>query len=283
MAVRIGTGHSATVPESAGSSDEAVPTPFASGCEFDAASLQTAERRLRGHLARTPIVGGLMLPVAWGLGELRVALERLQPTGTLRYRGALHVALRQFGARKGMVFADNAGGPDAVDRADDELLAHCAVAYGQRVPMLAIRIGAPPPRVVRLLGIHGCELEVVAGPADRDAAVERACRQRGFAAVTTADEDYRLGVATLALDLESELPTAVESVGLADPRLAAAVDAGFRAIGSRRRAHAVSPSRVTDAECEAWRDALPLALRSTDLRLLHAAPRNQPACVVLGG
>lgn len=90
--------------------------------------LGAAADRLRGHLVRTPLVGGVQLPGVARDG-LVLKLELLQPGASAWFRGYLHWSLRQMGRSKGLRFDPGVPGEAAARE----------VARLQRLPIAGLR------------------------------------------------------------------------------------------------------------------------------------------------
>lgn len=240
--------------------------------EFRRDEIERAALRLAGNLVRTPVVGALELPGQTVPQNLRVKVETLQPSGSVWYRGALHVALRALGTWKGVVTQ----GRPALQ------LAQAHVARGHRVPVVAIvQEGLPDLVKGRLLALGA---EVVSCPPGRESeTAARIANERGFTvAPADADREFQVGLATLGLELASELPLDTELVIVAPAELAAPVAAGLRAGGAAAEVGVATGEAASLAQ--AARDGMRLVLGAASLSALAMGLQVKAAacvCVVL--
>ena len=236
----------------------AMPTP-----------VHAAARRLEGHLVATPVIGDLCLPGFQVSAAVRVKAECLQTAGSVWYRGYLHYLLHSLGSYKGLIVH---GEPRVI-------LAQALAGVVHRLPMVAVTAGLPADIGLIVAGT-GCEVvvaedaEVVAG--------ERA-RDTGFQlAAGIEDPAVRSGVATLGLELATELPADVSRVVITDGACAEAVSAGFDAAERECDVVVVPAGEIP----RGWRDAVVRGLRLVPdepsvAALHHVAMQDRPTCIVL--
>lgn len=239
---------------------------------MDRADLERAAQRLAGNLVRTPVIGGVTLP---GLGtavHVRVKADLLQPSGSSWYRGALHAAQRAFGIWKGLV----------THGAVREQLAWLEVARQQRLPVVAVVAPEEAGSLQRLAPVGVCECVVVPG-AEVLGAVHGLASGRGFRIAPRAgDPDFDLGLGTLALEIEREVPPETVTLCVGDPELAKVLDRGLRALDSTIAVGVAAPSppRLAEQAREGLRlDLGPASLAALAMGL-SAAP-DAAVCAVL--
>lgn len=180
-------------------------------------TLTVAADRLRGHLVSCPVIGDLCLPGFAVPADLRLKAELLQPGGSLWYRGTQHWLLRQLGRWKGL----------ACVGAGAEVLAWARAARDQRTPLVALVPAGPSvlPRETRAtLAALGCDVEEIAADG-----IEAALSGRYAGYVRTPrpdDDEFAVGIATVALELADELPSETERLVVAPAELAGAVARG---------------------------------------------------------
>ncbi|MBK8977524.1 MAG: pyridoxal-phosphate dependent enzyme [Planctomycetes bacterium] len=191
--------------------------------QIDRPTLEAAARRLAGQVLVTPLVGQPLLPGRLAPAGLRLKLECLQVAGGLWFRGAMHALARRLGALPGL----------AVGGAWRSALGTAAAAAFQRIPTRVALRAADLPADARALfaALPGVGLE----PCDDDAAVAAAharARAQGCArAPGPGDPDFDVGIATLALELDAQMPSDVARVVIGSAELAPALERGLAACG----------------------------------------------------
>ncbi len=220
-----------------------------------------AHARLRGHLVATPVIGGLDLPGLSVPADLRIKVETLQPSGSLWFRGAVHWAMRQLGRHKGI----------AIDGPSRAMLAWACAAREARIACASR--SAPPAEIAVALAHYGC----LEAPAARDL---------GFVPTPDPDaRDFRVGIASIVVELLEELPRDTKRVVVAPAALAYAVADGVTALGVAWR---VVPGAADDARASEVRAALLVHQRvACDVEgaatLAGCLASGEPGtCVVLG-
>jgi len=184
----------------------------------DPDQVQAAARRLRGHLVATPLIGAANLPGLRSGADLRLKPETLQPGGSLWYRGAMHHLQRQLGRCKGLAVV----GPPR------QALAALLAAAQHRLPVHCFWDAPPPAGWRARLAGAGCVQEVAEDPRE---AARAFCARTGYHCMPGPEgPEVAAGLATVGLELASELPAACEIV-FVSPDLGPAVSAGLAAGG----------------------------------------------------
>ncbi len=209
--------------------------------ELRAEDIQSAAERLRGQTVHTPLIGDVMLSVPISHDDdpeyqiypgPRIKAECLQTGGSVDHRGAVHFLLRQLGALKGLVIT---GEPH-------RLLACARAGQDHRLPMIAACWHPVPNHRRKLIEACNCEVH---DEVEEYGAAELA-RQKGYRVMPSVeDSDFALGVATLGLELGSELPSDLRKVYVAPEELGAPIGAGLRAAGH--------PAVIVAVDNEPWR------------------------------
>lgn len=243
---------------------------------FSAAQLESASRRLCGQIVRTPLIGGLHLPGFVVPPELRIKPEVLQPSGSIHARGAMHYLMRRLGQPKGIVVA---GAPRLA----------LAVAWAgavHRMPAIVCLAAPVTAGIARLLDDLGCEAIVAGDPERAEATARQVAESRGFHRLSGSDDpDYALGIASIAVELASDLPEDCADLFVAPADLRAVIEQGLLAMGRRLRCHATAP---VDDEDQALAAALAtgqrLCVDAASAAALHCAVRHAggSSVVVLG-
>ncbi|HUH11547.1 MAG TPA: pyridoxal-phosphate dependent enzyme [Longimicrobiales bacterium] len=195
---------------------------------MSAAAVRAAARRLRPHLAETPLEASPFLSEATGV-PVRLKLECFQPTRSFKVRGAFN-ALLALGpsVREARVVGASAGNHGLG-------LALAAEALGARA-ILYVPAGAPETKVRRIREL-GAEVRLVEGSYD-DAearAMERAMAGEGLLVHPFDDDEVVAGQGTAGLEITarwSEVEEVVVPVG--GGGLLAGVGVALGAPGERR-------------------------------------------------
>ena len=184
-------------------------TPSVAAAPFTHEDLITARRRLAGDLVATPLIGGLEL----GGGDVRFKPERMQPTGSAFYRGALHWCSRQLGTRRGVVL-NGAGLPVAA------LAAVLHSARSHRIP-LEIQTTAEAAEALDPRALDTRDRDHGRWQVSRDprTAVDARLADGWTAFPEWTDPAVALGLATLGAELAEQVPADCGAVVVTDPLL----------------------------------------------------------------
>ncbi|MEM7205261.1 MAG: hypothetical protein AAF628_33710 [Planctomycetota bacterium] len=243
-------------------------------------NIQSAARRLAGHLVATPVIGALRLPGFPAPIGLRLKADLLQPSGSTWFRGAMHALLRQMGAVRGVV---SLGTPR-------QMLGVAAAAELHRLPLFAAPVvegGVLDAAWAGAFAAYGCIVAPQPSWEAARAAVEARRATAGDHVLRLADdEDVRTGLATVGLELARELPSETEVVLVAPAELAEPLSLGLAAGGAPIPVQGLAAaSAVPAAFGAAVRAGLRLDVGPAALAALHAALQRGPSaervCVVL--
>ncbi len=197
-------------------------------------NLPAAQRRIRPHILRTPLVGS---PVLSELIDAPVwmKLENLQVTGSFKVRGAANRLLQLTDAesRAGVITCSSGNHGRAV--------AHMAAALD--IPATIVVPSWVDP--VKLTAIRSCGAELFEGGSSYDEAESKAlelARARGQIFIPPFDDEHvAVGQGTVAMEILEERPTIRNLVvPLSGGGLAGGVGLALKAMESRADLTAVS-------------------------------------------
>jgi threonine dehydratase len=190
------------------------------------ADVLAAANRLRGHLVQTPMLGGVAAGVTSSC-DVRWKADLLQPGGSSRFRGYLHLLQRKLGSLPGLSYC----GPLR------HALAAAAAARLHRLPMQVFCSVEPEPSLRHALGTLDAAVAPVADPLQQAALLQR---RAGWLPLPDVEHpDVLAGVATVGFEMAQALPADCAEV-FAPCDLRGAVEAGLQAAGRPIVVHGVA-------------------------------------------
>lgn len=239
--------------------------------------IEAAQARLRGLVVATPLIGDLLIPGRKLPPHLRIKPEILQPSGSIYFRGAAHWLLRQLGSCKGVV----------LHGAERPVLAAAVAASHHRLPTIGFTVGEPDAIIWKMLQAVGCDVRLCPTSEEARASAEEVRAAEGYVVMPgVEDVDYVAGLATVGLELASELPSDTEVIVVSPSELARAVAAGLMAGGASVRVEGVDAhAHGTPAELRSdFRTAMRMEVGMPSITALWRAAEHggdKGSCAIL--
>lgn len=212
-------------------------SPTASTLPVTLAEVEAASARIRGHVARTPLVVSPALTRRCGQ-PIHLKLETRQPVGAFKLRGAVNalLALDTDARRRGLVTASTGNHGRAV--------AYAAREAG--IPAVVCMSALVPSNKVDAVRALGAEVVIVGrSQDDAQAEVERLVAERGLTPIPPFDHaDVIAGQGTIGLELIADLPElALVLVPLSGGGLAGGIAVAVKALRPSVRIVGISMER----------------------------------------
>ncbi|MFT0860455.1 hydroxyectoine utilization dehydratase EutB [Ancylobacter sp. G4_0304] len=212
-------------------------SPTASTLPVTLAEIEAAAARIRGHVARPPLIAPLALTRRCGQ-PIHLKLETRQPVGAFKLRGAVNalLALDTDARRRGLITASTGNHGRAV--------AYAAREAG--IPAVVCMSALVPSNKVEAVRALGAEVVIVGrSQDDAQAEVERLVAERGLTPIPPFDHpDVIAGQGTIGLELVEDLPNlALVLVPLSGGGLAGGIAVAVRALRPSVRIVGISMER----------------------------------------